>query len=109
VSSTPFIHLGKNRLASYGDLLGQPAQRRAWDGNLGGDLRIAEAAAGGGEERRQKRRQAQKQQHLTITTKDTMKVAPAMLNAQPDMEALEMETLWRLPSCVRYWRSDRSG
>ncbi len=33
------------------------------------------------------------QQHPTMTTKDTMKAAPAMLKAQLDMEAPKMEAL----------------
>ncbi len=53
---------------------------------------MALAAAGGGVERRQQRRQVQTQRHPTITTKDMMKVAPAMLKAQLDMEAPDIET-----------------
>jgi len=52
---------------------------------------MAEAAAGAGVERAQKRLQAQTQQHPRMITNDTMKAAPAMLNAQLDMEAPEME------------------
>jgi len=52
---------------------------------------IAEAAAGAGVERAQKRLQAQTQQHPRMTMNDTMKAAPAMLNAQLDMEAPETE------------------
>jgi len=48
---------------------------------------MAEAAVGGGDERLQKRRQAQKHRHPTITTKEVMKAAPAMLKAHPDKEA----------------------
>ena len=60
---------------------------------------IAEAAAGAGAERAQKRLQAQKQQHPTMITKDTMKAAPAMLKAQLDIEAPEMEEEW---TCLLY-------
>jgi hypothetical protein len=42
---------------------------------------MAEAAVGGGDER------AQKHRHPTITTKEVMKAAPAMLKAHPDKEA----------------------
>ena len=52
---------------------------------------IAEAAAGAGVERAKRRLQAQKQQQTTMMTNDTMKAAPAMLKAHPDMEAPEME------------------
>jgi hypothetical protein len=54
---------------------------------------MALAAAGGGEEHLQNLLQAQTQQHPMIMTNDTMKAAPAMLNAQLDMEAPEMEAL----------------
>ncbi len=64
----------------------------------GGVLRMALAAAGGGVERRQNRLQAQTQQHPRMMTRDTMKAALAMLKAQLDMEAPEMEALWVLPS-----------
>ena len=57
---------------------------------------IAEAAAGAGAERAQKRLHAQKQQQPTMITKDTMKAAPAMLKAQLDIEAPEMEEEWTL-------------
>jgi hypothetical protein len=56
------------------------------------------AAAGGGVERQQRRLQAQMQRHPTMMTKETMKAAPAMLKAQLDMEAPEMEALWALPN-----------
>jgi hypothetical protein len=59
---------------------------------------MAEAAAGAGVERAQKCLQAQTQQHPRMITKDTMKAAPAMLNAQLDMEAPEMEAEWALPT-----------
>jgi hypothetical protein len=52
---------------------------------------MAEAAAGAGVERAHRRLQAQKQQQPTMTTKDTMKAAPAMLKAQLDIEAPETE------------------
>jgi len=52
---------------------------------------MAEAAAGAGVEQEQKRLQVQTQQHPTMIMNDTMKAAPAMLNAQLDMEAPEME------------------
>jgi hypothetical protein len=52
---------------------------------------MAEAAAGAGVKRAQKRLQAQKQQQMTMMMNDTMKAAPAMLKAQLDMEAPEME------------------
>ncbi len=87
------MHPGRKRLASHGNLLGRPAPSRAWDGDWGGVLRMALAAAGGGVERQQKRLQVQMQKHPTMTTKDTMKAAPAMLKAQLDMEAPEMEAL----------------
>ncbi len=70
---------------------------------------IAEAAAGAGAERAKRRLQAQKQQQTTMMTNDTMKAAPAMLKAHPDMDAPEMEAALALFSCVRYWSSDRSG
>jgi hypothetical protein len=54
---------------------------------------MALAAAGGGVERRQQCLQAQTQRHPTMMTKDTMKAAPAMLKAQLDMEAPDIETL----------------
>ncbi len=54
---------------------------------------MALAAAGGGIEHRQQRRQAQTQWHPMMTTKDTMKAAPAMLKAQLDMEVPDIETL----------------
>ena len=57
---------------------------------------IAEAAAGAGAERAQKRLQAQRQQQPTMITKDTMKAAPAMLKAQLDIDAPEMEEEWTL-------------
>jgi len=44
-----------------------------------------------------------------MITKDTMKAAPAILKAQLDIEAPEMEEAWTLFNCVRYWSSDRSG
>jgi hypothetical protein len=91
------MHPGRKQLAKHGDLLGRPAPSRAWDGDRGGILRMALAAAGGGVERRQQCLQAQTQKHLTMMTKDTMKAAPAMLKAQLDMEAPEMEALWALP------------
>ncbi len=52
---------------------------------------MAEATAGAGVERAQKRLQAQTQQQTTMMMNDTMKAAPAMLKAQLDMEAPEME------------------
>jgi hypothetical protein len=52
---------------------------------------IAEAATGAGVDRAQKRLQAQKQQQPTMITKDAMKAAPAMLKAQLDIDAPEME------------------
>ncbi len=70
---------------------------------------MAEAAVGAGVDWAQKCLQAQTQQHPMMITNDTMKAAPAMLNAQLDMEAPEMEAEWAVPNCVRYWRSDRSG
>ena len=70
---------------------------------------MAEAAAGAGVERAQKRLQAQTQQQTTMMMNDTMKAAPAMLKAQLDMEAPEMEAALTLFSWVRYWSSDRSG
>ena len=57
---------------------------------------MAEAAAGAGVERAQKRLQAQKQQQTTMMMNDTMKAAPAMLKAQLDIEAPEMEEEWTL-------------
>ena len=57
---------------------------------------IAEAATGAGAERAQRRLQAQKQQQPTMTTKDTMKAAPAILKAQLDIDAPEMEEEWTL-------------
>ena len=57
---------------------------------------IAEAATGAGVERAQNRLQAQKQQQPTMITKDTMKAAPAMLKAQLDIDAPEMEEEWTL-------------
>ena len=57
---------------------------------------IAEAATGAGAERAQKRLQVQKQQQPTMITKDTMKAAPAMLKAQLDIDAPEMEEEWTL-------------
>ncbi len=57
---------------------------------------IAEAATGAGVERAQKGLQAQKQQQPTMITKDTMKAAPAMLKAQLDIDAPEMEEEWTL-------------
>jgi hypothetical protein len=59
---------------------------------------MALAVAGGGEELLQNRLHAQTQQHPMMMTKDTLKAAPAMLKAQLDMEAPEMEVLWALPS-----------
>ncbi len=59
---------------------------------------MALAAAGGGKECQQNCLQAQTQQHPMMMTKDTMKAAPAMLKAQLDMEAPEMEALWALPN-----------
>ncbi len=56
---------------------------------------IAEAATGAGVERAQKRLQAQKQQQPTMITKDK-KAAPAMLKAQLDIDAPEMEEEWTL-------------
>jgi hypothetical protein len=70
---------------------------------------MVDAAAGAGNERAQKRLQAQTQQHPMMSTNDMIKAAPAMLNAQLDMDAPEMEADWALPSWVRYWRSARSG
>ncbi len=84
---------GRKRLARRGDLLGRPAPSQAWDRDRGGVLRLALAAAGGGVERQQQRLQAQTKRHPTMMTKDTMKAAPAMLKAQLDMEALEMDAL----------------
>jgi hypothetical protein len=52
---------------------------------------MAEAAAGARVEQAQKRLQAQTQQHPMMTTNDMIKAAPAMLNAQLDMEAPETE------------------
>jgi hypothetical protein len=52
---------------------------------------MAEAGASAGVERAQKRLQAQTLQHPMMITNDMMKVAPAMLNAQLDIEAPEME------------------
>jgi hypothetical protein len=40
--------------------------------------------------------QAQKQQQPTMITKDTMKAAPAILKAQLDIDAPEMEDEWTL-------------
>ena len=57
---------------------------------------MAEAAAGAGVERAQKRLQAQKQQQTTMMMNDTMKAAPAMLKAQLDIDAPEMEEEWTL-------------
>ena len=57
---------------------------------------IAEAATGAGVEQAQKRLQAQKQQQPTMITNDTMKAAPAMLKAQLDIDAPEMEEEWTL-------------
>ena len=57
---------------------------------------IAEAATGAGAERAQKRLQAQKHQQPPMITKDTMKAAPAMLKAQLDIDAPEMEEEWTL-------------
>ena len=57
---------------------------------------IAEVATGAGAERAQKCLQAQKQQQPTMITKDTMKAAPAMLKAQLDIDAPEMEEEWTL-------------
>ncbi len=59
---------------------------------------MALAAAVGGEERLQNLLQAQTQQHPMMMPKDTMKAAPAMLKAQLDPEAPEMEALWVLPN-----------
>jgi hypothetical protein len=52
---------------------------------------MAEAAAGAGVERPQQHLQVQMQQQTTMMMNDTMKAAPAMLKAQLDMEAPEME------------------
>ncbi len=52
---------------------------------------MAEAAAGASVEQAKRRLQVQKQQQATMMTNDTMKAAPAMLKAHPDMEAPEME------------------
>ena len=57
---------------------------------------IAEAATGAGVEPAQKRLQVQKQQQPTMITKDTMKAATAMLKAQLDIDAPEMEEEWTL-------------
>jgi hypothetical protein len=48
--------------------------------------------------RRRSGAQAQTQQHLMMITNDTMKAAPAMLNAQLDMEASETEAEWAVPN-----------
>ncbi len=80
---------GRSLLAKRGEHLGRPAPSRAWAGELGGALMMAEAAAGAGVERAQKCLQAQMQQQTTMMKNDTMKAAPAMLKAQLDMEAPE--------------------
>jgi hypothetical protein len=58
---------------------------------------MALAAAGGGKGHRQNRLQVQTQQHPRMMTRGTMKAAPAMLKAQLDMEAPEIDALWALP------------
>ena len=80
---------GRSLLAKRGERLGRPAPSRAWAGELGGALMMAEAAAGDCVERAQKRLLAQTQQQTTMMKNDTMKAAPAMLKAQLDMEAPE--------------------
>ncbi len=97
-----FMNPGRSLLARCGDRLGRPAPSRAWDGELGGALMMADAAAGAGVERAQRRRQAQMQQPTTTMTNKMMKAAPAMLKAQLDIEVPEFN--W-----VRYWSSERSG
>jgi hypothetical protein len=59
---------------------------------------MAEAAAGAGDDGAQKRLQAQMQQHPMMITNDTMKAAPAMLNAQLDMDTPEMEADGHCPT-----------
>ena len=78
---------GRSLRAKRGERLGRPAPSRVWAGERGGALMMAEAAAGAGVERAKRRLQAQKQQQTTMMTNDTMKAAPAMLKAHPDMEA----------------------
>jgi len=100
-SSASFKHPGMNRRASRGDLLGCLAPSRAWEGEPGGALMMAEAAVGAGVERAQKRLQAQTQQHPMMIMNDMMKVALAMLKAQRDMEAPETAAERAMPNGVR--------
>ncbi len=88
------MHEGNSRWAKRGDLLGRPAPSRASDGDRGGFRRMAAAAAGGGvEERRQIRLHMQMHRHAVMRTNEMMKVAPAMLKAQLDIEVPRAEAL----------------